>query len=97
MNIDTNKLAEEVVAIIKKRAPKDTCNLAYNSIRVAWFDNSTFQVFVDESIAPYMVYTNEPWISPKWNGKKNPNEAWWQSVVEEITQHIITNYGGTVE
>ena len=29
--------------------------------------------------APYATYTNEPWISEKWNGKQNPNQGWIQN------------------
>lgn len=31
--------------------------------------------------ADYMPYTNEKWISPRWHGKKNPNESWWDLCV----------------
>ena len=26
----------------------------------------------------YMPFTNEPWISPRWKGAKNPNEKWFE-------------------
>lgn len=29
----------------------------------------------------YAVYTNSPWISPKWHGAQNPNEAWADDTV----------------
>lgn len=65
------------VNTLRKLAPKDTGNLAFNAIKGEWSDENTYHIYVDENIAPYMVYTNEPWISSYWRGKQNPNEHWW--------------------
>lgn len=59
-------------------APKDTGNLAYNAIKIEYPSPNVCLIYVDESIAPYMKYTEFPWVSPRWNGKKNPNEGWWE-------------------
>ena len=82
---------------LKKRAPIDTGNLRYNAIRYEWIDEDTFRIYVDKNIAPYMPYTNEPWLSPKWNGKKNPNEAWFQEAVEYIAEFIADQVNGDLE
>jgi hypothetical protein len=34
--------------------------------------------------APHMVYTEEPWVSPKWKGRENPNEGWFKEVTELV-------------
>lgn len=47
-----------------------------------------------DGIAPYMPYTNEPWLSPRWNGKQNPNEGWWNDSIEFIVQYIGKRLGG---
>lgn len=47
-----------------------------------------------DGIAPYMPYTNEEWVSPKWNGAKNPNEGWWNDTIEFIVQYIGKRLGG---
>ena len=91
------RICMELVGTIRKRAPRDTGNLADNGVRFRWIDEETFEIYVDESIAPYMPYTNEPWISPKWNGKKNPNEAWWQDAIELCKQHLFNAYDGEEE
>ena len=44
-----------------------------------------------------MPYTNEVWISPKWNGKKNPNEGWWNNAVEFIVNYIAKRVKGKVK
>lgn len=73
------KMCFNIVQNLRITSPIDTGNLRYNSIKYEFVDNKTFKIYVDEEIAPYMPYTNEPWISPKWNGKQNPNEGWWDN------------------
>lgn len=50
-----------------------------------------------KGIAPYMPYTNEPWISPRWNGKQNPNEGWWNDAIEFIIQYMAKRLGGELQ
>lgn len=77
------KLCMELVEEIRNVAPVDTGNLKNNAIRFEFIDENTFKIYVDESIAPYMPYTNEIWLSERWINKKtgikakNPNEGWW--------------------
>ena len=52
---------------------------------------------VDESIAPYVPYTNEPWISEKWNGKKNPNEGWFERATGFVATYIAGRLQGRME
>lgn len=81
---------------LRRLCPKDTGNLAYNAIRYKWEDPDTFQIWIDESIAPYMPYTNEPWKSPFWRGKKNPNEGWFDRATEFIVNHIAREFKGEI-
>lgn len=39
-----------------------------------------------------MPYTNEIWISPRWKGKKNPNEGWWQGAIAAAVQVIAAEF-----
>lgn len=75
--------------------PRRTGNLAYNAL-VYDVQGDQFIVRVDPAIAPYMPYTNEPWLSPKWHGKQNPNEGWWQRFVEEFTRRLALKLRGEV-
>lgn len=77
---------------LQRLSPIDTGNLRYNAIRMEQTSENEIKIFVDESIAPYMVYTNEPWISPKWNGKKNPNEAWFDKAAFTVALWIAGMY-----
>lgn len=81
------QICARAVKQLQKCAPKDTGNLAYNAIKYE-FIGKTCKIYVDEAIAPYMPFTNEPWISPKWNGKKNPNEKWFDDAVAYIVDYI---------
>lgn len=77
-------------------APYDTGNLAMNAIKIEYPSPDVCVIYVDESIAPYMPYTTRPWISPRWNGKKNPNEGWWQTAGELLAEYIAQQVGGDI-
>ncbi len=59
------------------RVKGSTGNMAFNASKIK-FGNKTAEIYVDQTIAPYVPYTNEEWLSPKWNGKKNPNKGWFE-------------------
>ena len=71
------KMCIQIVDEVRKTSPIRTGNLRNNAIRFEWVSPNKFRIFVDETIAPYMPYTNEPWLSPRWRGAKNKNELWW--------------------
>lgn len=81
-------ICDGVLKIVKKHTPVDTGNLKFNAVRIKYISANKIVILVDQDIAPYMVYTNEPWISPKWHGKKNPNQAWWNNVIPLIVDYI---------
>ena len=54
------------------------------------------KIYMDEGIAPYVVYTNEPWLSPYWRGKQNPNEGWWERVVAELNARVSKKVQGNM-
>ena len=43
--------------------------------------------------APHTVYTEETWISPKWDGKTNPNEKWILQAFERSFNKIREYFG----
>ena len=91
------ELCMDCVAEVRRRCPRDTGNLMTNGIQFVWLGNFKFKIYVNESIAPYMPYTNEPWISPKWNGKRNPNEAWWQDAFKLLVDLIVERLKGRIK
>ncbi len=72
----------------------DTGNLRYNSFKIDHKSKNTWVVYIDDKVAPYAPYVNEPWISPKWHGKQNPNEGFWKKVFEFIAVQISAMCGG---
>lgn len=97
----------ECEALIRAKAPNpktrgitSTGNLAFNAVRSENESPGVWVLYVDESIAPYMPYTNEPWIKPRGNPPrvlKNPNEGWWDRLAKEVLELVATRLGGRIE
>lgn len=81
-------MCEQALQELRARAPKRTGNLANNGVRLVFVSKKEALLYVDESAAPYMPFTNEPWVSPYWNGKKNPNEGWFDRSADAIAEMI---------
>lgn len=77
--------------VLKHPNRKVTGNLKYNGIRIEKINNG-YKIYIDENIAPYMPFTNEEWVSPKWKGAKNPNEKWFDKVALSMVQVIAERY-----
>ena len=85
----------KAVEKVREIAPFDTGNLRNDSIQFYKKNENTFVIEVNEDIAPYMPCTNEPWESPKWHGKKNPNQNWWESATKAVADMIANEiYNG---
>lgn len=96
-NSEFKRACERACTQLRRLAPYDTGNLSLNAIKIEFISPSTCLIYVDESIAPYMPYTTRPWISPRWNGKRNPNEGWWQAAGELIVEYLATELKGEVK
>ena len=72
-----------------------TGNMKFNATKVEYL-GKTSRIFVDENIAPYVPYTNEPWVSPRWNGTQNPNENWFDDFTLAFAQQLARELGGTL-
>lgn len=89
-------LCIDMLLIIKETCPIDTGNLRHNAIKFKFINSRKIEIWVNEDIAPYMVYTNEQWLSPKWEGQKNRNESWWQNAVYKCVEMIQARYDAKV-
>ncbi len=76
--------------------PRDTGNMARNALQYKISDNEIV-IYIDTKVAPYVYYTNEPWISPRWNGKKNPNQDWWDVFAQTFIERFNDKLGGTIK
>lgn len=102
MGASALELAYKALGYIRAKSPIHTGNLRYNAIRVRSISPTIAEVYVswtpeDGAIAPYMPYTNEVWISPRWHGKKNPNEGWWNGACEYAMKRIADESNGKVK
>ena len=89
-----NEIGTYIIDRLRNLAPKDTGNLAFNSITLVMTANNEITISVSLEQAPYMPYTNAPWLDDKWNGKKNPNEQWWNDAIVLILQELEQMTGG---
>ena len=87
-NQQFSNACNKLLRILQDKAPKRTGNLAYNACRLEIISPNEAWLYVDESVAPYMPYTNEPWISPNRHGKKNPNEGWFDRTADYIASEF---------
>lgn len=94
------EVIDAVISVIetlrKELVPYDTGNMALNALKYDIYEDM-IDIYIDPEIAPYVPYTNEPWISPKWNGKKNPNEGWWDRFVAEFTKRLANKLKGVIK
>ena len=90
------KLASQFAAYARNVCPYDTGNM-HNTIRVEAVSPTEVRVIIGGDLAPYAPYTNEPWISERWRGKKNPNEGWIDNAVETFVQKTAKQLRGNIE
>lgn len=81
MNLTINQRCElaanYLCIMLKVAAPKRTGNLSINAINVV-NDGDTWAVVVGGELAPYAVYTNEPWLN---RPGVNPNQGWIETAI----------------
>ena len=89
-NEEFHKWVSIFVEEFRKSSPIRTGNLRFNAIRYVFVSPTREEVYIDLDIAPYMPYTNEPWIAPRGRKKqgppKNPNEGWFERGFDEAMQ-----------
>lgn len=90
------RVFKRAVTNLRKEAfvPYDTGNLKFNAIKGIWVDENTFRIYIDESVAPYVFFTNEPWINRKG---KNPNENWIDKMVDFLVKDIAIQLKGEIK
>lgn len=69
-------LSQNLLMMMQQIAPYRTGNLAINSTEVQ-LTASGLRAISHGSYAPYNVYTDKAWTSPRWGGRVNPNEGWF--------------------
>lgn len=72
--------------------PYDTGNLKLNAFKGKWLNDNTFQIYFDESVAPYVPYTQE-----EWKNGNNPNAGWVERAMMFLAEYIAGRLGGKIE
>lgn len=96
---DFGLLLSRCLSVFRSKTPIDTGNLRYNSTvtqQYTAFGHNVGIIYIEDEIAPYVYYTNEPWISPKWHGKKNPNEGWVDRAILAVVDEVAREADGVV-
>ena len=93
--LDLDRIAADLQYYLRRNSPYDTGNMA-EQIRVQRVSDTEIQVLIGGAPAPYAVYTNEPWISPYWRGKPNPNEGWIDKALDGFTIWLANKLNGEV-
>ena len=83
--------ADYLCTLFKVTAPKRTLNLAINGINVV-SEGERYAVVIGGEIAPYVVYTNEPWVN---RPSKNPNENWIQNTIYSALPMLKIIFSGS--
>lgn len=90
LNDILNSTIEEAKLLIQTQAPVRSGYLM-RSIKVRTIPNG-WEIYVDKAVY-YMPYTEEEWISPRWRGRNNPNEAWFKMAVDLVAKLFAYKLG----
>lgn len=96
---------------LRSLTPIKTGNLRYNATNIENLGEGRWRLYIDESIAPYMKFTEEPWEQKtvtmgnfKKGGKvermrtwKNPNQGWFKKASDRVAMYISTQLRGTLK
>lgn len=70
-------------------APADTTNLMAHGIgAVEDVSTNSWEIIIGGGTVDYAVYTNEPWVAPRWKGHSNPNQGWIENTIEACLPYM---------
>ena len=73
---------EYLYKLLQERCPVDTGNMKASISLLSGKGGTEYVIEIPANLVPYVVYTNERWISPKWNGRQNPNYHWIDDTIQ---------------
>lgn len=96
---------------LRSLTPIKTGNLRHNATNIESLGEGKWRLYIDENIAPYMKYTEEPWeqktikmgnfkkggIIERMRTWKNPNQGWFQRASDRVAMYISTQLHGTLK
>ena len=90
------ELKQRLLDIAMLSAPFDTGNLMRS---IVILDTPYGADIVSRGTpAPYNIYTDRKWVSPRWGGKQNPNEGWFSvNLPTAVSKHIKAYYNNAFD
>ena len=78
------------------RCKCSTGNMAFHAAKIEFPYRGLCKIYIDEEVAPYVPFTNEKWISPKWKKHKNPNEGWFGRATYAVAKTLSLRFHGAI-
>ena len=80
-------------------APIDTGTLTAHGIgQVLDVGTNSWEILIGGGTVDYAVYTNEPWVAPRWKGATNPNLGWIERTIQACLPYMkMLMTGGVTE
>lgn len=87
---DFNRLRSVSGSILRSQTPVRTGNLK-RTIKTSQTAPNQFTITIGGPKAPYVLFVNEKWVHPRWNGRQNPREGFINRAAELMAVNIETN------
>lgn len=105
------RIMYSALAYLKSLVPYDTHNMQDNATKVENLGNGKWRLYIDENIAPYMKFTEEPWeqkmikmgnfkkgeVIERMRTWKNPNQGWFEKASDRVAMFIAMQLRGTLK
>jgi len=88
-----NDLKKEAVLAYKIGTPYRS-GYQHDHIYAKDLANGGFEIVVNTD---YVQYTTDEWVSPKWNGRENPNEGWEKEVGDAFIKTAKVKLGARIK
>jgi len=94
---DVRAAIAQSVWTFKARVPVDTGNMRYNATKLMPLGHDRYRLYIDKNIAPYFPYVDGPWVHPRWQGAKNPNEKFFEKAAIAFANELTSRLNGKME
>jgi len=93
LNSIISELKKEAVLEFKRGTPYRT-GYQQDHIYAKDLPSGGFEVIVNTD---YVQYTTDKWVSPRWNGRANPNEDWDKEVANSFIKKAKIRLGARIK